>query len=127
MARHRKPLLALAALLALLGGAATVKSLTAQESKKPSQDEQAIRQAVAAYADAFTKGDLDKLVVHLDADAEHIDDSGKVTQGRDAITALLRNNLGGLKGSKLALDSKSVRLITPEVALEDGRATLTKP
>jgi uncharacterized protein (TIGR02246 family) len=82
---------------------------------------------VAAYADAFTKGDLDKLVVHLDADAEHIDESGKVTQGRDAITALLRNNLGGLKGSKLALDSKSVRLITPEVALEDGRATLTKP
>jgi len=78
MSRRRRPLVALAALLALLVGGAMLKSLTAQESKKPSEDEQAIRQAVAAYADAFTKGDLDKLVVHLDADAEHIDESGKV-------------------------------------------------
>jgi uncharacterized protein (TIGR02246 family) len=119
--------LALAALLALLVGGALLKSLTAQESKKPSQDEQAIRQAVTAYADAFSKGDLDQLTAYWDPEAEHIDESGKITQGRDAIVALLRNNLRGLKGCKLAMDIKSVRLITPEVALEDGQATLTKP
>jgi uncharacterized protein (TIGR02246 family) len=104
-----------------------LKSLTAQESKKPSQDEQAIRHAVVAYADAFTKGDLDQLLMRWDPDAEYIDESGKITQGREAIAALLRANLGGLKGCKLAMDTKSVRLLTPEVALEDGRATIAKP
>jgi uncharacterized protein (TIGR02246 family) len=108
-------------------GGAMLMFLNAQESKKPSQDEHAIRQAVAAYADAFTKGDVEKLLAHWDPDAEYIDESGKVTQGREAIAALLRKNLGDLKAFKLELDTKSVRLITPEVALEDGQATLAKP
>ena len=127
MSRHRGALLALVALLALLSGGAVLKSLSGQESKKASGDEQAIRQAVAAYADAFTKGDLEQLLGHWDPDAEYIDESGKVTQGREAIARLLRDNLGGLKGCKLSMDTKSVRLMTPEVALEDGQATLTKP
>jgi uncharacterized protein (TIGR02246 family) len=101
--------------------------LNAQESRKPSPDEQAIRQAVAAYAEAFTKGNLEQLLVHWDPDAEYIDHSGKVTQGREAIAALLRKNLGDLKGCKFAIDVKPLRLITPQVALQDGKVTLVKP
>src|SRR6516225_3159366 len=110
MSRHRKQLLALGGLLGLWGGGAMLMFLNAQESRQPSPDEQAIRQAVAAYAEAFTKGDLDQILVHWDPDAEYIDESGKITQGRKAIAALLRKNLSGLKGCKLAIDIKSVRL-----------------
>jgi uncharacterized protein (TIGR02246 family) len=101
--------------------------LCAQESRKPAPDDRAIRQAAAAYAEAFNKGRLEQLLEHWDADAEYIDESGKVTQGRKAIGALLRKSLEGLKGCKLSMGVKSVRLLTPEVALQDGRASLVKP
>jgi uncharacterized protein (TIGR02246 family) len=101
--------------------------LNAEEPRKPSAEEEAIRQAVAAYAQAFTKGHLDQLLMHWHPDAEYIDESGKVTQGRDAIAALLRKNIADLKGCKLAIDIKSIRLITQDVALQDGQATLVKP
>ena len=143
MSRHRKQLLALCGLLALWGGGTMLMVLNAQETKKPdpqetkkpdpqetkkpSADEQAIRQAAADYAEAFTKRDVEKLLVHWDPDAEFIDESGKITQGREAITALLRKNLGGLKGCKMTIDVKSVRFITPDVAIQDGQATLVKP
>jgi uncharacterized protein (TIGR02246 family) len=127
MSRHPRLLLALGGLLALWGGGAMFKFLHAQEARKPAPDDQAIRQAAAAYAEAFTKGNLDQLLVHWDPDAEYIDGSGQVTQGREAIAALVRKNLALLKGCKLAIDIKSVRLIAPDVALVDGEATLVKP
>jgi uncharacterized protein (TIGR02246 family) len=101
--------------------------LNAQESRQPSPDEQVIRHGVAAYAEAFTKGNLDQLLGYWDPDAEYIDDSGKVTQGRQAIAALLRKNLDGLKGCKLKIDIKSIRFITPQVAMLDGQAILVQP
>ncbi len=126
MSGHRRLLLILGGLLALWGGGAMLMFLHAQESRQSSPDEKAIRQAVTAYAEAFTRGNLEQLLVLWDPDAEYIDDSGRVTQGRKAIADLLRKNLSGLKGCKLAIDLKSVRLITPEVALLDGQATLAK-
>ena len=128
MSRHRKSLfVALGALVALVSWGAVMNSWSAQEAKKPSEDEQAIRQASANYTAAFAKGELEQMLAQWDVDAEYIDESGKITQGREAIAALLRKNLGGLKGCKLTLDNKSLRFITPDVALADGRATLVKP
>jgi hypothetical protein len=44
-------------------------------------DEQAIRKAVAAYAEAMNKGDLQARLACWAADAEYIDEAGKVTRG----------------------------------------------
>jgi uncharacterized protein (TIGR02246 family) len=117
---------ALAALLTILACAAWRLSM-AQDPLKDSPDRQAIGQAATAYIAAFEKGDIDALVAQWAPDAEYIDESGKITQGRAAIAAMLRQNFKNLKGYKLGLQTTAFRFITPDVALADGKATLTSP
>jgi uncharacterized protein (TIGR02246 family) len=99
----------------------------AEEPNKPSPDREAIAKAATGYIAAFEKGDVDALVAKWAPDAEYIDESGKITQGREAIAALLRKNFKGVKGYKLDLQTTAFRFITPDVALADGKATLTSP
>jgi uncharacterized protein (TIGR02246 family) len=99
----------------------------AQDAAKNSLDRQAIADASTAYIAAFEKGDVDKLLAHWAPDAEYIDESGKITQGREAIAAMLRKNFKNMKDYKLSLQTTAFRFITPDVALADGKATLTNP
>jgi uncharacterized protein (TIGR02246 family) len=98
------------------------------ESQTPAtSDEQAIRQIVAGYGDAFNKGDLDALMAIWAPDAEYIDESGKVTKGRDGIAALFKKFLEDNKGTKMALEVTNVRPLKGDVALQDGKSTFTAP
>jgi uncharacterized protein (TIGR02246 family) len=90
-------------------------------------DEQAIRQVAADYAKAFRKGDADALVAFWDADGEFIDEAGTTTKGRQAIAALLRKNRSMLLGSSMELHVKSIRFLTPEVAMADANAIARNP
>jgi uncharacterized protein (TIGR02246 family) len=118
---------ALVTLLALLAFGAAWRLSLAQDANKSSADREAIGKAATAYIAAFEKGDVDALVAQWAPDAEYIDESGKITQGREAIAALLRNNFKNLKGYKLELQTTAFRFITPDVALADGIAKLTSP
>lgn len=118
---------ALAALLALLASGAAWRLALAQDANKNSADREAIGKAATAYVAAFEKGDISALVAQWAPDAEYIDESGKITQGREAIAAMLRNNFKNLKGFKLDLQTTAFRFITPDVALADGNARLTNP
>jgi uncharacterized protein (TIGR02246 family) len=89
-------------------------------------DEQAIRQTVSAYADAFNKGDLDALAAIWASNAEYIDEKGTVTKGRNAIANLFKQYMSGLKGARMAFKVTSIRPLTAEVMLQDGVSTLTK-
>jgi uncharacterized protein (TIGR02246 family) len=90
-------------------------------------DEQAIRQAVAAYAEAFNKGDVAAIAAFWADDAEYTDEAGTTTKGRDAITALFKQAMTDLKGSKMALKVSGVRLVKGVVALVDGTSAVTAP
>jgi len=114
-------------LLALLAWGAAERFSPAQDSTKSSADREAIGKAATAYVAAFEKGDVDELVAKWAPDAEYIDESGKITQGRQAIAALLRKNFKGVKGYKLDMQTTALRFITPDVAMADGKATLTSP
>src|SRR5690348_10091653 len=69
----------------------------------PAGDEQTIRQALADYARAITKGDLAPVADLWAADAEYIDESGTVTKGRAAVAALFRQFMANNKGARMAL------------------------
>jgi uncharacterized protein (TIGR02246 family) len=90
-------------------------------------DIQAIKQAAIAYSAAFEKGDINELLSHWSPEAEYIDESGKVTQGHDAIAAMIRKNFENMKGYKLKLEGKGLRFVTADVAMVDGKATLVGP
>lgn len=107
-----------------------VLGLAAAQAKEPAQssaDEQVIRKSVDDYCDAYNKGNLDALLSYWAKDAEYVDADGGTYRGKDAIGAVFKNSLEKLKGSKLHLKIEEIRMVKPEVAIEDGIATLTGP
>src|SRR5688572_3762642 len=104
----RKSLSVLAAVVAA-GLAFTLGRGDAQTA--PSADEQSIRQAVADYAAALSKGDLNAVAAFWTADAQYTDDSGATHKGRDAIVALFRKGLAEAKGTKYQLRVTALRFV----------------
>jgi uncharacterized protein (TIGR02246 family) len=96
------------------------------DSQLTAADEQAIRQTVAAYADAFNKGDLGALTSVWSVNAEYIDEKGVMTKGRPAIAAQFKQYLGSLKGAKIAFKITNIRPLTSDVALQDGTSKLAR-
>src|SRR5262245_34120830 len=90
-------------------------------------DEQAVRQLVAAYVEAFNKGDFAAIAAFWADDAEYTDEAGTTTKGRDAIAALFKQAFTDLKGAKMALKVTGVRLVKGVVALVDGTSTVSAP
>src|SRR6516162_8048396 len=90
-------------------------------------DEQAIRKAGAAYLEAMNKGDLEAVMALWAPDADYIDESGKITQGKEALTALFKQGMAETKGNKITGKSHSLKFLRPEVAMEDGTIEFVAP
>jgi uncharacterized protein (TIGR02246 family) len=115
-------------ILGLLAAVALLLTVNSGEGQAPAaNDEQAIRQAVAAYAAAFNKGDMAALAAVWAPDAEYVDEAGTITKGRDAIVKQFKQFFTDLKGSKMALKVTNIRILKGDVALQDGLSTLTGP
>jgi uncharacterized protein (TIGR02246 family) len=121
-AMHKKLLLAMVAFASL-----RVVPALAQESSLGSPDEQTIRKSAGEYCTAFNSGDVEALLAFWANDADYVDSDGETHRGKAAILALFKASAEDLKGHKLALKIDSVRLVKPEVAIEDGTASLTDP
>lgn len=108
--------------------AAVVLGITAssdgQATKGSKDDEQTIRKSAEAYSAAYNKGDVEGIMAQWSADAEYVDEAGKVTRGRAAIAANMKKSIEAHKGYKLKLTVQSLRFLKPDVALEDGLASL---
>jgi uncharacterized protein (TIGR02246 family) len=80
--------------------------------------------AVAAtgegYVAAFNKGDAKAVAAFWTEDADYTDLDGQTHRGREAISALFAAYFAANPGAKLAVDSASLRFLTPDTAIEDG-------
>jgi uncharacterized protein (TIGR02246 family) len=106
----------------------TVKSGDGQ-APTPQDDKaihKAIQQAVTAYTDAVNKGNLPAIAAFWASDAEYIDEKGKENKGREAITALFKEYLAELKGSRIEFKVTSIRPLTADVAMQDGKSIVTR-
>jgi uncharacterized protein (TIGR02246 family) len=104
------------------------RAVAAQEGRAEAKgDEEAVRKAGVAYVEAMNKGDHDALMAMWAADADYIDEAGKRTHGRDAISALFKKSLPELKGTRVSGKSHSIKFLRPEVALEDGTLEYASP
>lgn len=92
----------------------------------PSQteDEKAIRENAAKYAEAYSKGDINALVAQYAKDAIYDGGEGPVITGTDAIRKEISENLAAAPGTKMAIDIKSIRFIKGR-AIEIGTVTFT--
>jgi uncharacterized protein (TIGR02246 family) len=111
---------ALAYLFAVLAGPAL-----AQTAPDVPPEKAAVLALDRAYEAAFAKGDATALAAFFAEDAEQTTEDGTVLRGRAEIEKAIRDGLKANKGAKLAIAMDSVRLLTPDVAVEKGASTVT--
>jgi uncharacterized protein (TIGR02246 family) len=88
---------------------------------KQAADEIAIRQSDAAFVTAYQQGDAKAVAALFTPDAEYVDEQGTLFQGRDAIEESLTGFFTEHADCKLQLTVETIRFLSPEVAIEDGR------
>lgn len=90
-------------------------------------DKAAIEQNIAAYVEAFNKGDAQSLAMQWSENGEYIAPSGEKWQGREQIAANLSAWFSGAKDAKLELVGTEVAIQSPSVAVETGTARVIVP
>jgi len=78
-----------------------------------------------AYEDAYAKADVAALAASFSEDAEYTSEDGRSFSGRPAIEACLRSSFAANKGAKIAIRMDSVKVLTPDVAVEKGSTVVT--
>lgn len=101
-------------------------SAAAPVAVQRSADEEAIRQADEAFVNAYEQGDANSIAALFTVDAEYVDESGKVFQGREAIVQSLTEYFAENPDCKLEMSIDTIRFISPGVAVEDGSTTVTR-
>jgi uncharacterized protein (TIGR02246 family) len=86
----------------------------------------AIYQKAVAYVTAYNQHDAQALADLWADDAVYLNrDTGEPIEGRSAIAAMFAGMFQTGEASQLSVTVQSVRLVTPDVAIEDGTAEIT--
>lgn len=101
---------------------AGVLPLQGQSQSRP--EEAAIRAIVQRYVDARERRDPKAVETLFTADADQLVSSGEWRRGRDEV---VRGAMASSQrtGGRRSIDVESIRMITPDVAIADGRYNLT--
>jgi uncharacterized protein (TIGR02246 family) len=111
--------------VAILCGAAWV--VTALAQNKPSAEDE-IRKADAAYIAAFARRDAKALAALWSDEAEYVNPTtGQRARGRAAIERQFAEIFEMSGEAKIELSNVTVRLLTSDVAVEEGSARVTRP
>jgi uncharacterized protein (TIGR02246 family) len=106
---------------------ATTFALTCAVASGASDDVDmaAIHMRAAAYVDAYNQQDAAALSELWADDAVYLNrDTGEPIEGRAAIGEMFKSMFESGEASQLSVTIQSVRLITPDVAIEDGTAEI---
>jgi uncharacterized protein (TIGR02246 family) len=117
--------LGLAAILAVGGFVGSGRSPADAEERKAEEKEPPAKGRRAAFIAAFEKGDAKAVASFWTPDAMYVDQVGREYKGRTAIEQLYEKTFAARKGAKLAIHVTSDKLLTPDVALEDGITEVT--
>jgi uncharacterized protein (TIGR02246 family) len=90
-------------------------------------DEEAIRAAVKSYVEAYNRGDADAVAEHWSEAGQWVSPSGEKATGKEAIAAALKTLFEENKGVTITVDEPEVRLITDDVAVEEGVVHVSSP
>ena len=92
------------------------------------EDEAAIRKSDDAYVEAYNKHDAKALAALWSPEAVYVDpETGEEAVGREEIEKEFAETFKGLKDAKLEIDVKSIKFLSPNVAVESGTARILRP
>lgn len=80
-----------------------------------------------AFVTAFNKGDVKTLAAAWLPDGDYVDQSGQRFRGREEIENLYTAFFAENPGAKLRIDSESLRLVSDQLAIEDGTSAVILP
>lgn len=87
-------------------------------------DIEAILKTAESYLQAYRDGDAKAAATHFTDDAEYVDEHGNTHVGRKAIEQVLADCFEKNPGRDIELEIDSIKVVSPGVALEDGRLTV---
>jgi uncharacterized protein (TIGR02246 family) len=92
------------------------------------EDRTKIESSVKSYIAAFNSGDAKALAAHWSPDGVYISrQTGERTSGRDALEKEFTAAFKQSKNAKLAATTDSIEFVSPNVALEQGTAVISRP
>ena len=92
------------------------------------EEEAAIRKIDDAYVEAYNKHDAKALAAMWSPEAVYVDpETGEEAVGREEIEKEFAETFEGLKDAKLEIDVKSIKFLSPNVAVESGTARVVRP
>jgi uncharacterized protein (TIGR02246 family) len=92
------------------------------------EDEAAIRKNDEAYVEAYNKHDAKAVAAMWSPEAVYMDpDTGDTAVGREEIEKVFADALADLKDAKLEISVKSIKFVSPNVAIETGTARVVRP
>ncbi|MBI4965964.1 MAG: nuclear transport factor 2 family protein [Desulfomonile tiedjei] len=108
-------------LVAILAPAAS------EGQQNPTADEDAIKQAVQSYVEAYNRGDAAAVAAHWSDDGEYVSPSGESFKGRKKIEAALKAFFKENQGLQLQVTTASLTFPSRTRAAETGTAVVTRP
>jgi uncharacterized protein (TIGR02246 family) len=115
-------------LMCVIAVAGLTSGLRSQEPEQPAGDEAAIRKTVDSYVAAFNKADAKSLAEHWSESAVYTNRfTGEEAIGREAIAEQFAGIFKEKKDLKLDVSIESIRLLSPNVAVEHGTAKVVAP
>ena len=94
--------------------------------RRISPDEDAIRLVDDSFVKAYEAGDAKAVAEHFTTDAEYVDETGNVFEGREAIEASLKDFFAESPVCRLQINADSIRTISPGVVVQDGSTLMTR-
>ena len=95
-----------------------------QVTNSSSAEIQAITQLDKDYEAAYNRGDANAVAAFYTDDAEYVNEGGNVVIGRDTIELLLTEEFATNPGAKLQIIPEGVRVLGPDVLVENGWAAI---
>src|SRR5207237_1933179 len=91
-------------------------------------DEATIRKNDEIYVEAYNKHDAKAVAAMWSPEAVYMDpDTGEAAVGRKEIEKVFADTLADLKDAKLEISVKSIKFVSPNVAIETGTASVVRP
>jgi uncharacterized protein (TIGR02246 family) len=98
---------------------------SSDQDSNQSPEFKAAQSRAQAYIAAYNKGDTKTLANFYAEDIDYLDQDGVEVKGREAIEKLLADNFQANPGITLDLTIDEVKLLTPDVLVNRGLATVT--
>lgn len=113
----------------MLASSNQVPQAQSQDTKpaKPdvSSELETLKASAEQFETAFNKGDAATIAAQFAENAEVVDEDGNVVQGRENIQARFAEIFKDFPKARIAVELKSLRQLSPDVAVEDGYSATT--